>query len=160
MAPVSLPRDNSLQALRALVEEKKREVRDNFQELRTALQQCEDRAAGVLDRLYSDTMESVESSERTIQQLEEAKNAMQATLVDNKMNVFLQTTIQSIDAQISEVRNSTALVPKQIYLEWRRDVKQSIQTVCKVISPGNISSATGNPEPIPQPVKEITVYSR
>ena len=154
--PVSLPHNNSLQALRQLVEERMREVRDSFLELRTALQQCEESVAGSLDKLYSDTRESVESSERTIQQLEEAKNAMQATLVDNKMNVFLQATIQSIDSQIAEVRNSTALVPKRIQLEWRRDAKQCIQTLCKVISStDDTSCGTGAPEPIPLPAQVI-----
>ena len=152
---LSLPRNNSLQALRELVEDKKREVRDNFLELRTLLQQCEDSVAGRLDRIYSDTRNNVESSERTIQQMEEAKKPLQATIVDNKMNLFVQTTIQAIDAQIAEVRNSTALVPIQIQLQWRREaVKQSIQTFCNVVSPSDGTSCDAEAqEPLPQTAK-------
>ncbi|KAI6660849.1 hypothetical protein LOD99_13573 [Oopsacas minuta] len=132
--PVSLPRDNALAALRVIVEEKKGEVTRNFLELTTALKTSEDTVTKKLDEIYIDTRESVESNERTVTQLEQSKIAFQATLVDNKMNLFLQNTIQSIDGQIAEVRNSTT-VPKQIYLRWRNeDVKQSIHKVCDVIS--------------------------
>ena len=152
---LSLPRNNSLQALRELVEDKKREVRDNFLELRTLLQQCEDSVTGRLDSIYSDTRNNVESSERIIQQMEQAKKPLQATIVDNKMNLFVQTTIQAIDAQIAEVRNSTALVPIQIQLQWRREaVKQSIQTFCSVVSPSDGTSCDAEAqEPLPQTAK-------
>ena len=135
MESVSLPRDNSLEELRVVVEEKKQEAKKKFSELKKLLQISEDTTTNTLDKIYTDIREGIERNERTVTQLEQAKIALNSTLVDNDTTLFLQETIQNIDAQIAKARNSACVVPKHILLRWElEDLKQSIENVCEVIS--------------------------
>ena len=135
MESVSLPRDNSIEELRVVVEEKKQEAKKKFSELKKLLQISEDTTTNTLDKIYTDIREGIERNEKTVTQLEQAKIALNSTLVDNNMTVLLQTTIRNFDTQIAEARNSACVVPKHILLRWKvEDLKQSIENVCEVIS--------------------------
>ena len=135
MESISLPRDNSIEELRVVVEEKKQVARNKFSELKKLLQISEDTATNTLDRIYTDIREGIERNEKTVTQLEQAKTALNSTLVDNDTTLFLQETIQNIDAQIAKARNLACEVPKHILLRWKvEDLKQSIENVCEVIS--------------------------
>ena len=116
MESVSLPRDNSIEELRVVVEEKKQEAKKKFSELKKLLQISEDTTTNTLDKIYTDIREGIERNERTVTQLEQAKIALNSTLVDNNMTVLLQTTIRNFDTQIAEARNSACVVPKHILL--------------------------------------------
>ena len=156
MESVSLPRDNSLEELRVVIEEKKGEVKRKFTELKKLLEISENTATNRLDRIYTDVREVVERNERTVTQLEQAKNDLNSTLVDNTMNSFLQTTIQNFDDQIAKARNSACVVPKHISLRWSiEELKQSIENVCEVIS----SSTAETPVSTEQPNKVICTHN-
>ena len=132
---VSLPRDNSLEELRVVIEEKKGEVKRKFTELKKLLEISENTATNRLDRIYTDVREGVERSERTVTQLKQAKIALNAAPADNDTTLFLQPTNQNIDNQIAKARNSACVVPKHISLRWSiEELKQSIENVCEVIS--------------------------
>ena len=135
MESVSLPRDNSLEELRVVIEEKKGEVKRKFTELKKLLEISENTATNRLDRIYTDVREVVERSERTVTQLKQAKIALNAAPADNDTTLFLQPTNQNIDNQIAKARNSVCVVPKHISLRWSiEELKQSIENVCEVIS--------------------------
>ena len=135
VSSVSQPRDNLLEALRMLVEERKEEVKGVFLELRTELEQCEEGVNKELCELYSDTRERVERDEKKIGKLETAKGNLQTDLVDNEFNSILQTTMDNFDAQIAEIRRSSITIPRYVELEWNKEeLKKSIERVCRIVS--------------------------
>ena len=135
VSSVSQPRGNLLEALRMLVEERKKEVKEVFLELRTELEQCEERVNKELCELYSDTRERVERDEKKIGNLEKVKMSAQTNLVDNEFNSILQTTMDNLDAQIAEIRRSSITIPRNVELEWNKEeLKKSIERVCRIVS--------------------------
>ena len=133
VSSVSQPRDNLLEALRMLVEEREKEVKEVFLELRTELEQCEEIVNKELCELYSDTRERVERDEKKIGNLEKVKMSAQTNLVDNEFNSILQTTMDNLDAQIAEIRRSSITIPRK--LEWNKEeLKKSIERVCRIVS--------------------------
>ena len=137
MSSVSQSRDNLLEALRMLVEERKKEVKEVFLELRTSLEECEAGVNSELCRIYSDTRDCVEREEKKIEKLRAAKGYLQTDLVDNEFNSFLQTTMDNFDAQIAEIQRTSVTIPRDFELEWNKEeLKRSIERVCRIVSSG------------------------
>ena len=135
MSSLPQPRDNLLENLRILVEERKEEIKEVYLEMRTALEQCEERVSKELCEIYSDTRERVGRDERKIGKLETAKGNIQTDLVDNEFNSILQTTVVNFDAQIAEIRRTSVSIPRYVELEWNKEeLKKSIERVCKIVS--------------------------